>query len=669
MRFLLPTTKSSAQPLAGDLHSAWAVIPAGQAIGNYRILSKIGTGGMGVVYLAEHPLIGKKVALKVIHSDLATQREVVQRFFQEAWAVNKIGDEHIVEIHDFGVTPDGDHFYIMEFLEGISLANVIARGPLDVVRALHIGAQMASALAAAHGAGVMHRDLKPDNIMLTTRLGDSDFVKLLDFGLAKIFIGADASAVQTAAGILLGTPQYMSPEACESRGNVDQRTDIYALGILLFQMLTGVVPFDGESVGEVLVKQVTQLPPPLRGFNPSIPPSVEQIALRCLMKAPDKRFSSMLELRAALLDPEAYLRSGPPIVPARALKPGEASAQAKTIVAHVTPDANAPDAGFETASGAAAESMVSAEHSHAVENPSRRRTRSGSALGTPPLSSPAHTMVIQTPVGYVSHAGRGWPVGFVVALLLVIGGGLIATRIVRKSRQATAEGLALASESNSAGWMTIANASPGSGLDSARRDAGLLGADSRSPNPDSQSADSAMGLPADISSDAGAAPGAVAVSDAGAGAAFGAGTAAGAASGAGTAVGAVAVSGAGSGSRPASATSDPRSDGSGSDPGTTAALSSLATVVIDSVPRGADVIGSDRKVLGKTPAKLQLPITSDTVHVELRLAGYHTRTKQFVVTGNAVIGIPLDRISFATHGEKRNSVRQLRRSSDDLERP
>ena len=249
------------------------MISAGQTIGNYRILNKIGTGGMGAVYLAEHPLIGKRVALKVIHRELAGNRDVVSRFFQEARAVNQIGNQHIVQIHDFGVTPEGDHFFIMEYLEGNTLAQVLARdAPLEVMRSLRIGAQIASALASAHAGGIIHRDLKPDNIMLMARLGDQDFVKVLDFGLAKVF--SAATAVKTAAGVLLGTPQYMSPEACESKGVVDHRTDIYALGVLLFQMMTGALPFDGESMGEVLVKQVTTLPPAPRALNPAIAPSV-----------------------------------------------------------------------------------------------------------------------------------------------------------------------------------------------------------------------------------------------------------------------------------------------------------------------------------------------------------------------------------------------------------
>ncbi|MBA3819337.1 MAG: serine/threonine protein kinase, partial [Deltaproteobacteria bacterium] len=288
---------------------------------------------MGAVYLAEHPLIGKKVALKVIHRELSGNREVVQRFFQEAKAVNTIGNEHIVEIHDFGVTPDNDHFYIMEYLEGVTLAAILSREKtLDVMRSLHIGAQIAAALGAAHVAGIVHRDLKPDNIMLMARMGDPDFVKVLDFGLAKVF--AESSAVKTAVGVLLGTPQYMSPEACESKRDIDHRTDVYALGILLFQMLTGRLPFDGESMGEVLVKQVTQLPPAPRGFNPAIPPSVEQILLRCLAKAPEARFQTMAVLREALLDPEGYLRKSPPIAPARSVAPGEANVDARAVIQH-----------------------------------------------------------------------------------------------------------------------------------------------------------------------------------------------------------------------------------------------------------------------------------------------------------------------------------------------
>ena len=393
------------------------MIVAGQTIGNYRILSKIGTGGMGAVYLAEHPLIGKKVALKVVHSELASNRDVVQRFFQEARAANAIGNEHIVEIHDFGVTPEGDHFYIMEYLEGRTLAAVLSRETtMDPVRVLHVGAQIASALGAAHDAGVLHRDLKPDNIMLMSRLGDPDFVKVLDFGLAKMF--ASESSVQTAHGVLLGTPQYMSPEACESRRQIDHRTDIYALGILLFQMLTGKLPFTGDTMGEILIAQVRQLPPALRGLNPIVPPAVEQVVLRCLAKSPADRFQTMAELRAALVDPERYLRASPPISPARSVAPGESRLDAKQLAAHIEATHRARAASPNPAAGTG------------------RNPVPGLAQPEPPKHN---TMRIATPAGYISRPKkRIWPFALVLGVLLGLGAGATAVVLMRRSQRAAA---------------------------------------------------------------------------------------------------------------------------------------------------------------------------------------------------------------------------------------
>jgi hypothetical protein len=286
----------------------------GQAFGNYRILSRVGVGGMGMVFLAEHPHIGKRVALKIIHRDLAGHEEVVERFLNEARAVNHIGSDHIVQIHDFGQTEAGEHFFIMEYLDGRTLAQTLDGGALEVGRALHIGAQIAGALTAAHEADIIHRDLKPDNVMLIRRLGDEDFVKLLDFGLAKFLSEADARKL-TAAGVVLGTPHYMSPEACESKPNVDHRCDVYSLGVLLFQMTTGELPFTGGTMGEVLIKQVVQPPPRPRSLNPGVPPAVEQVILRCLAKNPAARFQRMRELRDALVELGRQAASAPPIDP------------------------------------------------------------------------------------------------------------------------------------------------------------------------------------------------------------------------------------------------------------------------------------------------------------------------------------------------------------------
>jgi serine/threonine-protein kinase len=265
---------------------------------------------MGEVFLAEHPLIGKSVALKVIHQDLSVNKEVVTRFVNEAKAVSSIGNEHIVDVHDFGVSPEGAHFFIMEYLQGETLTALVKQGAMDVETSLHIAAQVAAGLHAAHEEGIVHRDLKPDNIMLIDKLGDPMFVKILDFGLAKMLEAGDQL---TAMGVVLGTPEFMSPEAAESKG-VDGRSDIYSLGVLLFQMLTGRLPFIANSMGEMMVQHVCRPPPVPRAYNPKIPPSVDQIVLRCLAKSKDDRFQSMAELRHALLNPDSYLSSSPPVV-------------------------------------------------------------------------------------------------------------------------------------------------------------------------------------------------------------------------------------------------------------------------------------------------------------------------------------------------------------------
>lgn len=281
-----------------------------------------------MVYLAEQPAIGRKVALKVIHKELADNHEIVTRFFNEARAVNQIGNEHIVAINDLDQSPDGEYFFVMEYLDGRTLALVLAEdGPLDVRRALHVSAQIADALGATHRSGVIHRDLKPDNVMLVDKLGDPDFVKVLDFGLAKMFF--DASSPLTARGVILGTPHYMAPEACKAKLTVDHRADIYALGVLMFEMTTGRIPFDGRSTGEIMRKQITEQPPSPIGWNESIPPAVEQIILRCLAKSAADRFQTMDDLRGALLDPESYMNSGPPLMTGASVDRGD---DARTLI-------------------------------------------------------------------------------------------------------------------------------------------------------------------------------------------------------------------------------------------------------------------------------------------------------------------------------------------------
>ena len=283
------------------------MIEIGSTVGNYRVMRKLGSGSMGSVYLAEHPMIGKRVALKVIHSDLADNEEMVSRFFNEARAVTLIGHENIIEVIDFGQTPDGENFIVMELLEGRSLGDRLKAEPiLPLGDTLHIAAQIADGLFASHQRGIVHRDLKPDNVYLIARDGDENFVKILDFGLAKLTQGGGALSHKTRAGSVLGTPHYMAPEQCEGKPDIDHRVDVYALGCILYQCLCGRVPFPGEGFGEVLVKHLREPPVMPSKVNPDIPREIEAVILQALAKRKEFRFQSMREMAQALRAPEAW---------------------------------------------------------------------------------------------------------------------------------------------------------------------------------------------------------------------------------------------------------------------------------------------------------------------------------------------------------------------------
>jgi serine/threonine-protein kinase len=278
----------------------------GQKIGNYIVRYKLGEGGMGLVYLAEHSSIGKKVAIKLLRRDLASQAVLVDRFFSEAKVVNDIKHENVIDVFDFGMVPPPrlDQspmvYLIMELLEGESLSALIGReAPLPPERAIRIAIQIANALSAAHRARIIHRDLKPDNVMLIQRRRTEDFVKVLDFGIAKQIDRATEDP-WTISGVAIGTPQYMSPEQCRARRDIDSRTDIYSLGIVLYEMLTGVVPFDGDGFGDVLFHQTTIAPRAPTRLNPRIPISLEQVVLKALEKNASDRYQSMNDLIAAL---------------------------------------------------------------------------------------------------------------------------------------------------------------------------------------------------------------------------------------------------------------------------------------------------------------------------------------------------------------------------------
>jgi eukaryotic-like serine/threonine-protein kinase len=278
--------------------------------GRYEVLSIIGEGGMGTVYEARHRALGKRFALKVLRKDLAQDADIAARFIQEARTAAAVSHPGLVEITDFGRLESGQVYFVMELLEGQSLAALLRNGgPLPAARGLNIVRQLVHALKAAHDSSIVHRDLKPDNIHVSLRDGDTDVVKIVDFGLAKVI----GSSKLTRAGMVFGTPHYMSPE--QAAGEVvDHRADIYALGIVMYEMFTGKVPFEADSYMGVLTKHMYMAPAPPSELSPELKSlgALEEVILRCLQKRPQARYDSLAALLVEL-DERLPLgsRSGP----------------------------------------------------------------------------------------------------------------------------------------------------------------------------------------------------------------------------------------------------------------------------------------------------------------------------------------------------------------------
>ena len=271
----------------------------------YRLIELLGAGGMGQVYEGVDETLDRKVAVKVLLRKLADDTRSRQRFLREAKAASKIQHPNVVQILDFGETPSGSVFYAMEHLEGRDLAAVLRHeGPLPWSRARHILLQIVKALGATHDRNIIHRDIKPANFFVLEARGHDDFIKLLDFGIAKF--AADTAQDErslalslTGAGEVMGTAKYMAPEQAYGSSD-DPRVDVYAVGVVAYEMLAGTVPFTGNSVFEILKKHVDEPPRPPRELNPAIPAAVEAIVLRALAKDQESRFASMDELEAAL---------------------------------------------------------------------------------------------------------------------------------------------------------------------------------------------------------------------------------------------------------------------------------------------------------------------------------------------------------------------------------
>ena len=271
--------------------------------GRYRLESRLGEGGMGVVYRARHVLIDRVVALKLIRPDLRTETHLRAWMLREARAANRVDHAHIIDIHDIGETDEGELYLVMEYLVGTPLSSEIAKGPFPIARAIDVLEQMAAALGRAHDLGVVHRDLKSDNILLTNRVGRKDFVKILDFGLAHL--ARDPRLAPK--GAVFGTPEYMSPE--QARGEeASASSDLYALGILLFEMTTGKLPFHSHDREQLLEMQRTAPPPNPRTLKSDLHPEAEKIILRLLQKDPARRYKDAHHLSEDL---KAFQRSLP----------------------------------------------------------------------------------------------------------------------------------------------------------------------------------------------------------------------------------------------------------------------------------------------------------------------------------------------------------------------
>ena len=284
----------------------------GTTVGERYVVDEVlGEGGMGRVYLAHHKVIGKKMAIKILHAELARDKDAVRRFVREAKAASSIGNPHIVDISDFGETEDGSTYFVMEYLDGYALADMMEeRGALPVAMVCDIALQLCDGLAAAHRQDIVHRDLKPENVTLVTQGTNDRFCKILDFGIAKVSTGQSATKI-TMAGAVFGTPHYMSPEQAAGAA-VDHRTDIYSLGVILYEMAAGKLPFNADNFMGILTQHMYRAPVPIRALvgAPDCDPGMEALILKCLSKKPDARYQTMEDLAE---DIRKYQADGVPL--------------------------------------------------------------------------------------------------------------------------------------------------------------------------------------------------------------------------------------------------------------------------------------------------------------------------------------------------------------------
>lgn len=298
----------------------------GQTIGSYRVAEVIGQGGMGRVYAAVHPSIGSRVAVKVLSHECAQKPDAVRRFFDEARVVNRIRHDGIVQVLDLDSLPDGRPYIVMELLSGRTLTRILEQtGPMEPAAMMQLVAPLLDALAAAHQCGVIHRDLKPDNVLVT----DQGRVVILDFGIAKL-LPEDGQPAATSTRSMIGTPSFMAPEQIQGIP-ASPATDVYAVGLIVYRMLTGTLPFAANSLFELLQAHVSQAPIPMQSHRPQLPQAFDQVVLRALAKDPGQRFANAAHLQLALV--QAAHGTAPPLPQPRRSRAGIGLAIAGLTVA------------------------------------------------------------------------------------------------------------------------------------------------------------------------------------------------------------------------------------------------------------------------------------------------------------------------------------------------
>jgi serine/threonine protein kinase len=405
----------------------------GTQLGRYRISALLGEGGMGTVYLASQPLIGSRVAIKILSEQCSKKPDLVERFLAEAKAVNLIRHESIASVIDMAKLDDGRPYIVMEYIEGQTLGPLVMHGDAPLGGLVQVMGEVLSALAAAHAIGIVHRDLKPDNILVT----NEGHAKVLDFGIAKLAPSLAHLSPRTRTGALLGTPSYMAPEQITGSNEIDERTDVYAAGIVLYEAVTGRLPFAGETLFDLMKQHLDEAPRPPSQLRRDLPPAMEQVILRALEKQPARRFATAMAMADALLEAAQLL----PADQWRALVRGSAITGGRSSVTRVR---QTPISRSRNPRPSQEPPTTALRKPRASEPPANQPT-TGGAYRTPPDQAAQATRP-------AIAAAKPRPIGLAIGIVAIVAVAVIATLIAVTSggddaRSTTTDGLVLPASS------------------------------------------------------------------------------------------------------------------------------------------------------------------------------------------------------------------------------